>query len=98
MNLEQAKKDLLPIFKKHLDLHKVKVFVFGSQATGRFNPRSDIDIGLEGTEPINAKTISYIEEEIETQPYLVDVVDFSKVSNDFKDISKKKIILWTPNN
>jgi len=61
--------------------------------SGKGNERSDIDIGIQGAKPISVSASSEIEEEIENLPilYKIDVVDFSKVSEKFKQVALEKI-------
>ncbi|MDO9399418.1 MAG: nucleotidyltransferase domain-containing protein [bacterium] len=90
---EKLKKEILEIIGKHLDLKKYRVFLFGSRVTGKGDERSDIDIGIEGQEPISLKIMSEIKEEIEELPilYKIDVVDFKTVSSDFKTVAQHNI-------
>ena len=73
-----------------------KFFLFGSRAIGSEGFASDIDIGILPKEPLNDSIISEIQEIIEDSfvPYNVDLVDFSKVSESFKQQALSKIILW----
>ena len=71
-----------------------KVFVFGSRASGSNRRFSDVDIGIEGDQPLILKTRSQIAGEFEESdfPYRVDIVDFSQVGSSFKQLSKKHLI------
>ena len=97
-SLSQAKNRILPIIQKYLDTHKIKIFVFGSQATDKSHDRSDIDVGLLGAEPVPLEVMMKIEHDLEEVPYLIDLVDFSRVSSRFKDIALRKVIPWTTQN
>lgn len=90
---EKLKKEILEIAGKYLDLKKYKVFFFGSRVKGKNFPRSDIDIGVLGKEPIPIEIKFKIEEELEELPtlYKFDLVDFSEVSKDFKKEALKSI-------
>lgn len=90
---EQFKQAIKAIVSRHLDLSKYKLFIFGSRVRGEGNERSDIDIGIEGPEPLPIKAKFDIIDEIEALPYLykMDVVDFAKVSDEFKQDALKSI-------
>ena len=71
----------------------VKVFVFGSRATGRSVTRSDIDLGIDLTHPIAPEVLAAIRDAFDNLPILqrVDVVDFSSVDGTFKAIALQQI-------
>jgi len=91
--LEKLKKQIKEIAEKYLDLSEYKLFLFGSRALNKGDERSDIDIGIEGKEAVPYETMAKIREEAENLQllYKIDIVDFSKVSDEFKEISKKSI-------
>ncbi len=78
---------------KYLDLSKYNLFFFGSRVFGRGTDRSDIDIGIQGQNPISTETLQAIEEEIETIPtlYKIDVVDFARVPERFRNIALERV-------
>ena len=92
--LQTIKQQILTVIAKHLDLDQVNVFVFGSHARKQQHKRSDFDIGLEAVNQIDPVKLIFIEEEFEKLPYLIDLVDFSILDNEFKKIAKKDIIIW----
>lgn len=73
---------------------EIKVFIFGSRATGNASRFSDIDLGIKGSAPISGVRIAEIKELFEDSnlPFKVDVVDFSRVSKKFSDVATKRII------
>ncbi len=81
------------VLREYLDGGKNTAFLFGSRATGEAQKYSDFDIGIEG-KPLEAMTWFNITEEFENSnlPYIVEVVDFNKVSEEFRQEAKKKII------
>ncbi len=91
--IDKLKKELLEIIGKHLDLSKYKVFFFGSRITGKGDDRSDIDVGIEGPDPIPGSTLSLITEEVENirTLYTIEIVDFKKVSDNFYNVAKQNI-------
>jgi len=90
---KKLKKEILEICRKYLDLTKYRIFFFGSRVKETNFPRADIDIGIEGSKPVPPKIKFEIKEEIEKLPtlYKFDLVDFFRVSADFKKEAKKSI-------
>ena len=72
--------------EKFLDLSVYKLFIFGSEASGVADRRSDIDIGILGPQPVSGAVMQQIRESLETLRTLrpFDVVDFSRVDESFK--------------
>lgn len=70
----------------------IKVFVFGSRATGRSVDRSDIDVGIDLGRPIAPDVLAAIRDAFDGLPILqrVDVVDFSSVDDTFKAVALQK--------
>ncbi len=85
-------KDIVAILQHYLDLSRYRVFLFGSRARGTARARSDFDVGIEGTDPIPAKTRVMIQEEIERLPtlYKIEIVDFANVSKNFRNVALQK--------
>lgn len=96
MNIKQ---EILKILARHLSLEAHRVFLFGSRASGRAKKWSDFDIGIEGKSSIPLKTLTQIEVDLEESdiPYIVQVVDFNRVSDKFKNFALNNIQLWTTN-
>lgn len=76
-----------------MNLKKYKVFFFGSRVMGKGSERSDIDIGIEGPEPVPWNAMMDIKEAFEEMPilYKIDVVDFKSVSKEFYEVAKQAI-------
>ncbi|MFQ5431138.1 MAG: nucleotidyltransferase family protein [Nitrospinota bacterium] len=89
----KLKKLILEIAGRHLDLTEYRLFFFGSRVSGTGNERSDIDIGIEGPEPLPAKLFADIVDEVEELPvlYKIEIVDFKKVSPDFREVALQYI-------
>ncbi|GIW60534.1 MAG: hypothetical protein KatS3mg087_1600 [Patescibacteria group bacterium] len=70
-----------------------QAFIFGSQATGMAQRSSDLDIGIEGPE-LPLEVIGELREKLEDSdlPYTVDIIDFSTVNQQFKNVAKNTII------
>lgn len=85
---------LKAIVYKYLPEDSYNAFIFGSRATGRNRKFSDIDLGINGPKPLTPKEYISIQNEIEDSdiPYRVDLVDFAKVNNKFKQVLNSSII------
>ena len=72
-----------------------RVFLFGSRAEGTAHERSDIDIGIDGPAPVPAAVMAQIREELEEAPtlYTVEVVDFARVTDNFKAVARHRVPL-----
>jgi predicted nucleotidyltransferase len=82
--------------KPYSDLFKgYKIFLFGSRAKGVNTKKSDFDIGVLGEKPLAAKAYFELESILDSLPTLLDfdLVDFSKVSDDFKEEALSNIKL-----
>ena len=86
---EKLKKLILEVAGRHLNLSRYRLFFFGSRVSGIGDERSDIDIGIEGEEPLPAKLFADIADEVEELPilYKIEIVDFKKVSPDFREVA-----------
>jgi predicted nucleotidyltransferase len=91
--VNKLKKQILEIVGKHLDLRLYRVFFFGSRVAECNSRRSDIDIGIEGPEEIPARACVEIREGLDNLPtlYRFDLVDFKKVTPEFKKEAYKSI-------
>lgn len=68
---------------------RVKLFLFGSRATGRAGSRSDIDVGIDLGHAIAPDVLAALRDAFDELPILqkVDVVDFSTVDEAFKFVA-----------
>ena len=75
---------------------KVRIFLFGSRARGDSFTVSDVDIGYIPKENFDERKITFLKDKIEDSniPYKVEIVNFSKVSEDFKNEALKDIEIW----
>lgn len=92
---DNLRRQILQIADKYLNLNKYKIFFFGSRVDGGENERSDIDLGIEGPERLPAKIFLGIKDEIESIPilYTIDLVDFKRVSPDFRQVAMRSVEL-----
>ena len=79
-----------------LDLDKYMVFLFGSRVHSYHRRFADVDIGIQGKEPVPTVTIASIKEAIDESivPYQVDIVDFYQVSQEFRRVAMQNIEIW----
>jgi len=86
------------IVLKNIEKDRYHVFLFGSRADESCNFDSDIDIGVIGEQPLGKlyyKIINELENSI--IPYKIEIVDFSLVSEEFKNmVLKGRIQVWNP--
>jgi uncharacterized protein len=83
------------VIRRHLPDPAYRIFLFGSRATGSAAPRSDVDIGIEGPAPVPRAALAAIQDELEEAPtlYTIDVVDFTRVSEQFREVARQRIPL-----
>jgi predicted nucleotidyltransferase len=90
--LELVRKTVL----ENLQGYHARVYLFGSQATGRARLHSDIDIAILPLQPIPSLTLFKIRETLEESEVVrhVDVVDLSETDEAFQHRVEKEGILW----
>lgn len=82
------------IIHRHLPNPSYKYFIFGSRATGTNRQFSDIDLGILGPKSLSAKEYILIKDDLDESDivYHVDLVDFTNVSANFKQVALNNII------
>ena len=92
---DEVAKFAAAVVRRHLPDPSYRVFLFGSRAAGSAQPRSDIDIGIEGPAPVPRATLAAIEDELDEAPTLftIDVVDFARVAEKFRRVARQRIPL-----
>lgn len=72
------------------------VFLFGSRVAKNNHEYSDIDVGIWGLHPFRPDLRFSLEEKIENSliPYKVDIVDFSRIGQQFKKEALQHIEIW----
>lgn len=92
------REQILNIVFKYLDKDKTIVYLFGSRAEGTNGRFSDIDIGIEFSEgDVPSKEFLSIGEEVNNKVdtlLKIDVVDFNRLNNEFKNFALKEAIIW----
>jgi predicted nucleotidyltransferase len=76
--------------------YRAKVWLFGSQATGRARLHSDIDVAILPLEPLPKLTLFNIRDALEESDVIrtVDVVDLSETDESFRQRVEKEGIQW----
>ena len=74
------------VVQRHLDLAQYELVIFGSEASGSADRRSDIDVGILGSGPAPGQMLQLIREELDTLRTLraFDLVDGQRVDESFK--------------
>ena len=94
IRLEQ---EIVPCIAKHFQFcSTLRIYLFGSQATGESDRRSDIDIGIDcNGKKIPLAELQRIREKVEDTTMLqkIDIVDFNAVSEAFRSIAKESEVL-----
>ena len=90
MDIDEILKSVSAIIAHELG-SSYRLFLFGSRAKGRYDEKSDIDIGIISDTRITGKQMATIQDKIEEIPTLlkIDLVDFNQVDDDFKKIALK---------
>ena len=74
----------------------VRVWVFGSRATWRAKPYSDLDLALEASEPLPAALVDDLVDEFRESdlPWKVDVLDLNAIAPTFRAIIDKDRVVF----
>src|SRR5262252_4210523 len=87
-----AAKFAASVIRRHVPHPAYRVFLFGSRASGSAGERSDVDIGIEGPAPVSHAALAAIHDELEEAPtlYTIEVVDFARVSEKFRQVAERR--------
>jgi predicted nucleotidyltransferase len=87
--LEKIKSEAKQFAKKNKG---VKIFIFGSSLLRK--DFGDVDLGISGK--VNYRAIAELKENFSasTIPYFIDIVNFNKVSKEFKENVFREKVLW----
>ena len=85
------------IILSRLQGYPVKVYLFGSHATGRAVALSDIDVAVLPEDPLPTGLLSQVREEIENSnvPSCVDLVDLSQTDEGFRQRVLSEGVEWS---
>ncbi|MBI3153741.1 MAG: nucleotidyltransferase domain-containing protein [Chloroflexi bacterium] len=84
------------IILERLKNYRAKVYLFGSQATGKARVYSDIDVAVLPLQKMPISTLSEIREELEESDIVrtVDVVDLAETDESFRQRVEKEGVVW----
>lgn len=91
---EKIENNIKDIIFNYLDKNTFKVFLFWSRANWTYKEKSDYDIWILWKERLTFQELMKLKNELRKLPYLIDLVDFNAVDEDFKEIALNKIIKW----
>ena len=82
------------IIFKNINKDKFKVFLFGSRAKWNHKKYSDWDIGILWDKQIEYEKYLKLKRQLNELPYLIDLVDFHLVDENFKKLALKYTKPW----
>lgn len=74
----------------------MRVYLFGSRATGGTRTGSDCDIGIDPVQDLPVGLLSRLREALEEShvPYVVEIIDLSQVDEEFARNVRSEGVLW----
>ena len=97
MTEPELQRAIVHIITTHLGhAPNVRIFLFGSRATGQHTPRSDYDIGIDATAPIPLAMLGRIQADLDELPVLpkIEVVDLHRVGETFRQAALASAKAW----
>lgn len=94
-NIQTVKEGIQKVFGPETDL---KVYIFGSRASGKYKKNSDIDLAFKSKEPNLDKKILLLKEELENSniPYKCDLVSWDNIIAEYlPTIKRYKKSFWS---
>ena len=90
---DDVKARVRAIVEQHLDLRRYRVFFFGSRVSGKGDERSDIDIGIDGSEAVPGDVFEKLRDALAEIPilYTIDLVDLARASERFRRVALEAI-------
>lgn len=79
---------------KNIDKNEYDVFLFWSRVKWDYKNNSDYDIWIRGKKKINFIDLLKLKRKLNELPYIIDIVDFNNVDEDFKNIALNNIEKW----
>lgn len=92
--MEKDEKIIKNTIIENLPKWKYKIFLFWSRARWNFKKNSDYDIWILWKNKMKFEEFINLKSKMEELPYLIDIVDFNNVSDDFKDLALKNTKKW----
>ncbi len=94
---EDLKEQIMKVVEESLDLERCMLVLFGSEARGKSTSRSDIDLGIDCTEPIRDEVFLELQrklnEEVDTLRK-IDLVELKELDEDFLLFALKEAVIW----
>lgn len=88
------KEEIAKLAQESIHISHFQIFLFGSQVTGEAHERSDFDVGVVASEKIPPAQLHEFRFRLnESIPLMntFEVVDFNRVSDDFRQLALKHI-------
>lgn len=92
--MKSPEEKMKEIIFSEINKESYKVFLFWSRAVWNYKNNSDYDIWILWKERLNYLKYLKLKRLLNELPYLIDLVDFKVVDEDFKNLALKKTILW----
>lgn len=88
--------DLKKMILKHFEPYQTRIYLFGSFSRNQAKTSSDVDVAILPLEEIPNQVFVDLRNKIEesTIPYVVDIIDMSKIDNTLKSQIEKDGIVW----
>ena len=92
----EEKEIIIQIIKKHIREEGALVLVFGSRYKGTHRPSSDLDLAIKSKTPLGLFTLDSIKYDFMESDiiYSIDILDYTKISDNFKKIIDKGHDTW----
>ena len=89
----EVKNKIIEVIKANIDLKQYKAFFIGSRVNGKSRNGSDFDVGILGGKEVPDEILQKIKDGMESLEtlYSVDVIDFSRVGEQFKKVALSSI-------
>ena len=94
MHLNPPESKMRKIIFENLGQKDFKIFLFWSRAIWNYKEKSDYDIWILWKKRLKFQELMKIKNKLRELPYLIDLVDFNAVDNEFRKIALNKIIKW----
>ena len=92
--MESPEEKIKKILFENIDKNKFRAFLFWSRAIWNYRKNSDYDIWIIWEKRLSFQELMKIKNKLRELPYLIDLVDFNAVDNNFKEIALNKIKIW----
>lgn len=92
--MKSPEEKMKEIIFSEINKENYKVFLFWSRVVWNYKNNSDYDIWILWKERLNYLKYLKLKRLLNELPYLIDLVDFKVVDEDFKNLALKKTILW----